>query len=215
MDNQTFNQNSSPIPAQQPIASPAIMSAPIIDQKPPKNTKIPIITLSSVTAILLIIIIIGATNLFNSRSQITTLQKENADLSQRISNLTKVYLQPENWPIKFLYPDGVTDIQYSTINSQPNEIIITSITKDGVTYDSSLCKNESSSANQPFYLGTIQYSNPSVNIITNDNLTQFLALQGNEYYASKHGSCYDQNQTNTDYLIAENIFNQLINNIVY
>ena len=74
---------------------------------------------------------------------------------------TKKYLEPEGWNVRFVYPDGVTDIQYGTNDNYDGALYIYSITKDGKTYDVNICGGKEAYKQYPFFLGNIDRWNPS------------------------------------------------------
>ena len=100
---------------------------------------------------------------------IIELQAKNEDLSNAIGDLSVVddrygnYIATENWEVKFAYTDGVTAVKAATGNKFDGSLYITSITKDGKTYDVRSCGEEKAgdfNDENPFFLGeVVRYSN--------------------------------------------------------
>lgn len=97
---------------------------------------------------------------------IIELQAKNEDLQSRIDKLSVVddrygnFIQTDNWDVKFAFTDSVTDVKAATGNKFDGSIYITSVTKDGKTYDASVCPDVTFSDENPFFLGeVVRYNN--------------------------------------------------------
>lgn len=175
---------------------------------PPSKTPLVVSTILAIIFAITSIIFIITT--ISAQAQVTELQTKNSSLATQLANATTIYFEPTNWGIKFRYPEGVTNIEYEIADNTSDTILVTSISKDGVTYDIDTCGGKSSyTTKEPFYIGLVT-NNATIDTA---NLQQFLALNGAEYYYSTSGSGCKTNSENTDYLISESIFQDLIDNL--
>lgn len=84
-----------------------------------------------------------------SSSSSANNSNQNQDNSQK-------YLEPEGWNVRFAYPDGVTDVQYSTQDTPWDGVMfVTSVTKDGKTYNIDLFGGRESYQQYPFFFGEV------------------------------------------------------------
>lgn len=109
-------------------------------------------------------------NEYKERTEtILELQSNNQSLQEQIDKISTVtdrygnFLETDNWEVKFAFTDGVSVVKAETGNKYDGSLHITSVTKDGKTYDITSCGEENLEKfndENRFYLGEIvRYSN--------------------------------------------------------
>ncbi|MBR3386481.1 hypothetical protein IKG68_02855 [Candidatus Saccharibacteria bacterium] len=227
-DNPTItpSQPLDPISPSQPL-TPTTSSQPIVSIEPAQpitsiastssSSHRPTLTIIlALTSILSLIgLVISLANLAALSSKASTLEETLATTTRALSDATSSYLVIPEWGIQFKYPTGVTDIQYTSQNNYDGEIIFTSLTRDGVTYDINLCGGKSAYRQTPFSLGQISRSHPlSDNSPASlDTFQQIARINDYEYFIPTESSACISNASNTDFLIATSVIQQLIDSI--
>lgn len=143
-----------------------------------------------------------------------------ADKNEGSTHIQK-YLEPEGWDVRFAYPKGVTDVEYSMNENFDGTLYIDSITKDGKVYNVDVCGGKEAYGQYPFFLGTVQRWNPdgqheSWNTSPADFDGEILALTNNglEYYVNSHyGNGCEIGETTADYVEALRISKELLGGI--
>lgn len=177
--------------------------------------------LSPLTIILGLVAIIGIITTIISVSQIISLNQKINDLETELSstqsalnNATVSYLEIPKLGIRFQYPIGVTDIQYSEQNTYDGTITFTSITKDGITIDINTCGGKSAYRQNTFSLGQIVRLDPLNNNSTFDynNSEQIARIGEYEFFFNPSSECLSDSDS-TDYKIAIATIQELISSI--
>ncbi len=129
----------------------------------------------------------------------------------------KQYLEPEDWNVRFAYPDGVTEVLYHVQDTPWNgALYIDSITKNGKTYNVDMFGGKDSYKSYSFFFGEVarwKKTNPH-DQWTGSIVDMKLGLTNGEYeyYTWDKGNGYESGSA-ADYEEACGIVSELFNNI--
>lgn len=134
------------------------------------------------------------------------------------SSSAKKYLEPGRWNVRFAYPDGVTDIQYS---ASDRALYVFSITKNGKTYDVNICGGKNAYKHYPFFLGQVDRWNPNgshesweKSPAVYNGMVLSLTNGDYEYYINTHyGNGCESGDDTPDYVEALSITKALMDGI--
>lgn len=152
----------------------------------------------------------------NSEQYSSTEDDNNGD-SDANNISSQKYLEPEGWDVRFAYPNGVTDAEYSVQDDLwDGALFIYSITKDGKTYDVNLFGGKESYRHYPFFFGEVARwndvspRNSWSGVIVDMDL--ILTSGDYKYYAWDKGNGYETGDAST-YDEACQIVGELLRNI--
>ena len=127
--------------------------------------------------------------------------------------MTKKYLEPQGWDVRFAYPEGVTDAQYDVQDANWDGVLyVSEITKDGKTYDASLFGGKDSYRHYLFFLGAV------ARLSTASSLSRWVAsapllFEKNNYKYYRDGDNGYETSDTDEYKEACRIVEALLKNI--